>query len=113
MTNLYDDQIDELLGRGGTFDITGTTAVTDKKFMGFRADAGAVLEAIKGIPLKSAAASAAQITAAEVALEDYFLTALTDPLLADFYRVRGYIITYIKLTSGTLHCFEMKDQPTE
>ena len=112
--NLFDRQIDELLARGGSFDITGTTALTTKKFFAFEAEEGTVLEVIKGIPLKSAAESAAEITAAEVALESFFLTALTDPLFGGaLYRVPGYIITNIKLTSGSIHGYLMIDQPTE
>ena len=110
--NLYDEQMDEILARHGTFDITGTSAVSNKNFWGFTPEAGTVLAAIKGIPLKSTATTAAEITAAEVALESFFLTTLTDPLLAQLYRVPGYIITHIQLTSGTLHCYKTEEQPT-
>lgn len=109
--NIYDSQMDEMLARGGSFDITGTTAVTDKQFWGFNASEGAVMESIKGIPLKSTASTLAAITAAEVDISSYFLTTVTDPLLGNvLYRADGYIITSIKLTSGTLHCYKMKDQ---
>jgi len=110
--NLYGDHTDELLARWGTFDITGTAAVSNMNFFAFTPSDGAVLEAIKGIPLKSAASTTAEITAAEVALESYFLTGLTDPLLNELYRVPGYIITHIKLTSGNVHAYLTKDQPT-
>jgi len=106
----YDSQTDEIVARGGTFDITGTTAVTNKQFFGFDASGGAVLSVLKGIPLKTSVATLAQITAAEVDLGAILLTTLTDPLLAKFYRVDGYIITNIKLTSGTLHCYKIKSQ---
>jgi len=111
MPNLFDDSIDELVAKGGSFDITGTTAVTDKQFWSFNASDGAVLEVIKGIPLKSTASTLAQITAAEVDISGYFLTTLTDPLFANVvYRADGYIITNIKLTSGSLHCYKKMDQ---
>jgi hypothetical protein len=102
----FDDQMDELLARGGTFDITGTDAVTNKQFWGFNAADGAVLNAIKGIPVKTAVTTLAGITAAEVDITAKFLTAGTDPLFAGvIYRVDGYIITNIDLTSGSLHCY--------
>jgi len=111
--NLFDSNLDELLARGGSFDITGTDAVTGKQFWGFNASDGAVLETIKGIPLKSAAATLAEITAAEVNIT-VLLTTVTDPLLGGtIYRAKGYIITNVKLTSGTFHGFLMKNQISE
>ena len=106
----YDNQADEIVARGGTFDITGTNAVTNKQFFGFDASDGAVLSVLKGIPIKTSVTTLAGITAAEVDLASYLLTALTDPLLAKFYRADGFIITNIKLTSGTLHCYKIKTQ---
>jgi hypothetical protein len=111
MKNLYDSQMDELLARGGTFDITGTDAVTNKQFWGFNASDGAVLNVIKGIPLKSTASTLATITADEVDLKGKFITGASDPLFGGvIYRVDGYIITNIDLTSGSLHCYLTKDQ---
>jgi len=111
MNALFDRQINELLARGGTFDITGTDAVTNKQSWGFNASDGAVLAVIKGIPLKTAVTTLAGITAAEVDLQDFFLTALTDPLFAGvIYRVDGYIITNVQLTSGSLHCYKTNTQ---
>ena len=111
MKELYDAQLDELLARGGTFDITGTTAVTNKQYWGFVASDGAVLNTIKGIPLKQAVTTLAEITAAEVDISSHFLTTVSDPLIGGtVYRVDGYIITYVKLTSGTLHCFKTNTQ---
>jgi len=110
--NLYGEKLDELLARSGTFDITGTAAVSNKNFFAFTPSDGAVLEAIKGIPLKSAASTTTEITSAEVDLATYFLTTLTDPLVNELYRVPGYIITHIKLTSGTIHGYLAEDQPT-
>ena len=108
--NLFDPQLDELLAREGTFDITGTTAVTNKQFWGFNASDGAVLEVLKGIPLKTVTADLAAITAAEVDITG-LLTTLTDPLFAGvIYRADGYIITNVKLTSGSLHCYLTKTQ---
>jgi hypothetical protein len=109
--NNYDSQVDEALARGGSFDITGTSAVINKQFMGFQASDGAVLAVIKGIPLNSTASTLALIRTAEVDLASYFLTTLTDPLFANaLYRVDGYIITKIQLTSGSLHCYKTKTQ---
>jgi len=110
--NLFGNHIDELLARWGTFDITGTTAVSNQNYFAFTPSDGAVLEAIKGIPLKSAASTTAEITAAEADLASFFLTALTDPLVNELYRVPGYIITHIKLTSGSIHAYLTEDQPT-
>jgi len=109
----YNNETEELLARGGTFDITGTNAVTNKQFYGFDADAGTVLSAIKGVAIGTAITTLAAITSAEVDISALLLTTVTDPLLAKFYRVDGYIITYIKLTSGTLHCYKTKAQITE
>lgn len=112
--NLFDPQLEELLARGGTFDITGTAAVTGKQFWGFNASDGAVLDTIKGIPLKSTASTYELITAAEVDISEVLLTAGTDPLFAGvIYRADGYIITNIKLTSGSLHCYMTKTQISE
>jgi hypothetical protein len=109
--NKYDSQLDEALARGGSFDITGTTAVVNKQFWGFNASEGAVLEAIKGIPLGSTASTLALIRTAEVDISAGFLTTVTDPLFAGvIYRVDGYIITSVKLTSGSLHCYKTKTQ---
>ena len=113
MANLYDNQIDEMIARYGTFDITGTDAVTDKMFYGFVASEGAVLAVIKGVPIKNAASSAAEVTAAEVDIESFFLTTLTDPLFGSIiYRADVYVITNIQLTSGSLHCIKTSKQPT-
>jgi hypothetical protein len=105
--NLFDDQMDELLARGGSFDITGTTIVENKQFWGFNASDGAVLAAVKGIPLKTVTADLAAIRTAEVDISTMFLTTVSDPLFAGvIYRVDGYIITSIDLTSGSLHCYK-------
>jgi len=109
--NNYDSQIDELVARGGSFDITGIAAVLNMQAWGFNASDGAVLAVIKGIPINNTASTLAQIRAAEVDLASYFLTALTDPLFAGtIYRVDGYIITKFQLTSGSLHLFKTKTQ---
>lgn len=113
MIHKYDDQLQELLARGGTFDITGTNAVTNKQFWGFNASDGAVLNVLKGIPVNSNVTTLAGITAIEVDLLPILLTTGTDPLFAGvIYRVDGYIITNIDLTSGSLHCFKTKNQIT-
>ena len=100
---------DELLARGGTFDITGTTIVENKQFWGFNASDGAVLAAIKGVPVSTTTkyADLAAIRTAEEDISALLLTAGTDPLFAGvLYRVDGYIITAIDLTSGSLHCYK-------
>jgi len=109
----YDSQMDELLARGGSFDITGTTAVTNKQFWGFNASDGAVINAILGVPLKTSAATLTAIRAAEVDISALILTGASDPLFAGcIYRADGYIITSIDLTSGSLHCYKTKEQVT-
>lgn len=106
-----DTQFEELLAKGGTFDLTGTTAVTDKQFWGFNASDGAVLNVLKGVPANAGYADLAAITAAEVDLLPLLLTTGTDPLFAGTpYRVKGYIITNVDLTSGSLHLFKIKNQ---
>ena len=111
--NLYDSQIDESLLRGGSFDITGTSEVLNKQFWGFNASDGAVLESIKGIPLGSQASTLALIRIAEIDISGILLTTVSDPLFANVpYRADGYIITSIKLTSGSLHCYKIKTQIT-
>lgn len=108
---MYDSDFSELLAVGGSFDITGVGAVTNKQFWGFNASDGAVLAVIKGIPLKTVVTTLAGITAAEVNLAAYFLTDLTDPLFAGvIYRVDGYVITNIQLTSGSLHLYKKETQ---
>jgi hypothetical protein len=85
--------------------------VTSKQFWGFNASDGAVIDTIKGIPLKSTAATLASITAAEIDLSAKVLTGATDPLFAGvIYRVDGYIITNLKLTSGSLHGYKTNTQ---
>jgi len=111
MKLMFDDHVDEMLARGGSFDITGVNAVTNKQFMGFHASSGAVIDTIKGVALKTSVTTLAGITAAEVDLKGFFLTGASDPLFADvIYRVDGYIITNIKLTSGSLHCYKTLTQ---
>lgn len=107
----YDSDFSELLAVGGSFDITGVGAVTNKQYWGFNASEGAVLAVIKGIPLKAVITTLATITAQEVDLAAFFLTALTDPLTAiGIYRVDGYIITNIQMASGSLHCYKKETQ---
>jgi hypothetical protein len=107
----YDSQTDELLARGGSFDITGTDAVINKQFWGFNASDGAVLNAIKGVAVKTTVTNLASIRTAEVDVSALLLTTVSDPLFAGtIYRVDGYIITSIDLTSGSLHCFKTKPQ---
>jgi hypothetical protein len=108
----YDGKLEENVARGGTFDITGTGAVIDKQFFGFTPSSGAVLAVIKGVPVKSSLSTLTAIRAAEVDLAAFFLTALTDPLTEDLYRVDGYIITNVQFTSGTGHFFKTLNQVT-
>jgi len=111
MKAAFDTQADEIMARGGTFDITGTTAVTNKQYWGFYASDGAVINTIKGVPLKTTLTDLASITAAEVDISGVLLTTVSDPLIGGtLYRADGYIITNVKLTSGTLHCFKTVNQ---
>jgi hypothetical protein len=110
----YDSPEEESLAKGGTFDITGTGAVIDKQFATFTPSAGAVLAVIKGVPATQNIIlnTLAEIRAVEVDLASFFLTALTDALTEDLYRVGGYIITYIQLASGTIHGYKTISQVT-
>ena len=107
----FDVQMDELLARGGSYDITGTDAVIDKQFWGFNASDGAVINAIKGVALKTAVTTLAEIRTAEVDISSLITNDLTQGLFAGvIYRADGYIITSIDLTSGSLHCYKMNTQ---
>jgi len=110
----FDGNLDEALARGGIFDITGTAAVIDKQFFGFTPSYGAVLAVIKGVPVAVSTnlKTLAAIRAAEVDLAAFFLTALTDPLTDDFYRVDGHIITYVQFASGTGRFYKTISQVT-
>lgn len=109
--NLFDDQLDELLARGGTYDLNDTNALTTKQAWGFNASDGAVIATIKGIPLKSTASTYAQITAAEVDISSMVAKVLASGLFASvLYRVPGYIITKLQMTSGSLHLYLTKTQ---
>lgn len=102
----YDNEMDELLARGGTFDLTGTDAVIDKQFFGFNATEGTVIAAIKGIPIRTSVANLAAIRAAEIDISGLIVTLLATGLCSGFHRADGYIITSIDLTSGSLHCYK-------
>ena len=107
----YDSQTDELLARGGSFDISGTDAVEDKQFWGFNASDGAVINAIKGVALKTAVTTLAGIRAAEVDISAIITNDLAEGLFAGvIYRADGYIITSVDLTSGGLHCYQTNTQ---
>jgi len=107
----FDSQTDELLARGGSYDITGTDAVENKQFWGFNASDGAVIAAIKGVAVGTAVATLAEIRAAEVDISSLITNDLTQGLFAGvIYRADGYIITSIDLTSGSLHCYQMMTQ---
>jgi hypothetical protein len=107
----FDDQMDELLARGGTYDITGTDAVIDMQFWGFNASDGAVINAIKGVELKTDVDDLAAIRTAEEDISALITNDLSEGLFAGvIYRADGYIITSIDLTSGSLHCYKTKDQ---
>jgi hypothetical protein len=110
----YDSPEEESLAKGGTFDITGTGAVIDKQFATFTPSDGAVLAVIKGVSATENITlfTLAEIRAVEVDLASLFLTALTDALTGDLYRVKGYIITNIQLTSGTIHANRTINQVT-
>jgi len=107
----YDSQTDELLARGGSYDITGTDAVIDKQFWGFNASDGAVINTIKGVALKTAVTTLAGIRAAEVDISSVITNDISQGLFAGvIYRADGYIITSVDLTSGSLHCYKQLAQ---
>jgi len=111
MNLLFDDKLDELMARGGSYDITGTNAVESKQFWGFNASDGAVIAAIKGVALKTAVDTLAEIRAAEVDISAVITNDLTQGLFAGvIYRADGYIITSVDLTSGSLHCYKQLAQ---
>ena len=111
MILLFDKQIDELLGRGGSYDITGTDAVVNKQFWGFNASDGAVINAIKGVALKTSITTLAEIRAAEVDISAVLTNDISQGLLAGLiYRADGYIITSIDLTSGSIHAYKTNVQ---
>lgn len=111
MNVAFDKQMDELLARGGSYDITGTDAVIDKQFWGFNASDGAVINAIKGVAVGTAVTDLASIRTEEVDISAEITNDLSQGLLAGTpYRADGYIITSIDLTSGSLHCFKTKAQ---
>jgi len=108
----FDSPEEENVAAGGTFDITGTGAVIDKQYFGFAPSAGAVLAVIKGVKVSNTTNlyTLAEIRDVEVDLAGFVLTALTDALTEDFYRVDGHIITNIQFTSGTGHFYKMIHQ---
>jgi hypothetical protein len=111
MILLFDEQLDELLARGGSYDITGTDAVIDKQFWGFNASDGAVIAVIKGVALKTAVTDLASIRAAEVDISAIITNDISQGLFAGtIYRADGYIITNIDLTSGSLHAYKTNAQ---
>ena len=113
MITKYDSEVEESLARGGTYEINGTNAVTSKQFWGFSASDGAVIDTIKGVALKTAVTTLATITAAEVDISAIVTNDLSKGLLSGvLYRADGYVITYVKLTSGSLHCYKLINQIT-
>jgi hypothetical protein len=109
----FDGFFSEMLARGGTFDITGTTAVEDKLLWGYNITDNAVIESIKGVAVKSEVTTLAEIRSAEVDISPLILTGASDQLFGNvIYRAAGYIITSIKLTSGKLHGYKLINQIT-
>lgn len=107
----FDSQTDESLARGGSYDITGTDAVITKQFWGFNASDGAVINAIKGVAVKTSVGTLAAIRAAEVDISALITNDLSQGLLSSvLYRADGYIITSIDMTSGSLHAYQTIDQ---
>jgi hypothetical protein len=103
----FDSQLDELLARGGSFDITGTDAVINKQFWGFNASDGAVINAIKGVAVRTSVTDLASIRTAEVDISAIISNDITQGLFAGvIYRADGYIITSIDMTSGSVHAFK-------
>lgn len=113
MAIFLDSPIDEGLARGGTFDITGVGAVTNKQFYAFTPGDTTVLDTLKGVPNGSKLTTLAGITAVEVDLKGMILTGAGDTLLSgELYRVDGHIITNVKLTSGSFHGYKLQTQIT-
>jgi hypothetical protein len=114
----YEGYYDEMLARGGTFDISGVTPVIDKQFWGFKASDGAKLTAIKGVAIKptAEASTLAEIRAAEVDISGVLITDIALGLDGgSIYRADGYIITSITLADATslLHCYKTINQISE
>jgi len=113
MTIVFDKQLDELLARGGTYEITGVVAHVSGQYWGFNASDGAVVAAIKGLPLKTVVTTLAGIRAAEVDLSTLLTNNMAIGLFAGvIYRIDGYVITSITLTSGSLHAYKTNTQIT-
>lgn len=107
----FDSEVEEMTARGGSFDLTGTAALTSKQFWGFEASSGAVLNTLKGVKIGTAVTTLAAITSAEIDVTGLLLTGATDALFGStVYRVDGYIITNVKLTSGSLHLYKIMQQ---
>lgn len=111
MNLLYDSQTDELLARGGSYDITGVAAHVSGQYWGFNASAGAVISDIKGVALKTAVTSLAEIRSAEVDISTVITNDISQGLFSGSpYRADGYIITSVTLTSGSLHAYKTNTQ---
>jgi hypothetical protein len=107
----FDSHLDELLAKGGTFDITGTSTVEDKQFWGFNAEEGTVINAIFGVPVKTSVTDTDDVRDEEEDIAALILTGDSDELFGGvLYRAPGYIITSIDLTSGSIHGFLLKNQ---
>ena len=113
MNLLFDEQLDELLARGGSYDITGVVAHVSGQYWGFNASDGAIIADIKGVALKTSVATLAEIRAAEVDISTVITNDISQGLFAGtIYRADGYIITSVTLTSGSLHAYRINNQIT-
>jgi hypothetical protein len=105
----FDSSQDELLARGGSFDLSGIVAEVGQQFWGFNASDGAKITAIKGVAVRTSVTNLASIRSAEVDISAILVKSLTMGLGAGWiYRADGYIITSITLADATsqLHCYK-------
>jgi len=100
----YDEAQEEAVAKGGTYDIQGTGAIATKKIWGFIAGDTTVIEAISGVPIGTESPTAVSV------LSMISNDATKALFTGQIYRVPGYVITSVKLTSGSLHCFLTGDQ---
>lgn len=111
MKHVYDSNFEELLAKGGTYDINTTDAVTDKQFWGANITDDAVFTTIKGIPIGTIADTLAEITSAEVDLKAILeKDATVTGFAGSIYRANGHIITNVQLSAGKFHGYLMKTQ---
>jgi len=99
MKRYYDGLEEESMAKGGTYDIQGVVEVDSKKIWGFNAGDTTVVAAIGGVAI-------GDNTETEVDLLSKLTNDATKALFTNvLYRIPGYIMTTVTLTSGSLHCY--------